>query len=51
MNLKINILTKIGFTNLVIFFFSMINFIKSQKHFLMAVAKESTKTFYELKWR
>ena len=33
MNLKINILTKKGFTNLDIFLFDIINFKKSQKQF------------------
>ena len=33
MNLRINILTKKGFTNLDIFLFDIINFRKSQKQF------------------
>ena len=33
MNLRINILTKKGFTNLDIFLFDIINFKKSQKQF------------------
>ena len=53
MNLKINILTKKGFTNLDSFFFvfSMIYFRKAQILFLMAVDEEATELFYELKWR
>ena len=50
MNSKINIVTKKGFTNLEIFFFSMINVRKAQKQFffLMAVAKKAPEIFYEL---
>ena len=45
MNLKINILTKNGFTNLDIFLFDIVNFKKSQQEVLMAVAEEATENF------
>ena len=44
MNLKINILTKKGFTNLYIFLFDII-FQKITKTILMAVAEEATDIF------
>ena len=44
MNLKINILTKKGFTNLDIFLFD-INFQKIRKTVLMEIVKEATDIF------
>ena len=44
MNLKINILTKKGFTNLDIFLFDII-FQKITKTFFMAIAEEATDIF------
>ena len=48
MNLKINILTKKGFTNLDIFLYYH-KFQKITKTILMAVAEEGTEIFYERK--